>query len=374
MLKEDDMNKIFVLILLFINNISFAAKITQPKITEIGQMGSVYRPPVKIHKNLYILASSGTLFKTDLNLKNQTPLFQTEKKTFSGILKIGSTLFFGDGLHHDKSSFFYAFDIAKNKLKFKIPVKGHIEKFPIKYKNNIIFSAGIGGLISIDAKTGNVMWKITKDVTKVLHIDATPILKGSTLYFSSIYNHKALLCADADHGKLTCSHPTKLGIANDLLDYGAHLVSFHTTAKATTKKYETPTLLKIFSLKDKKYIKEIKLRGFNFFLNKSDPKVLNLAMSSGDIARINIPSGKIAYLDQHPEPYMSSSFKFNDNDCFFSTMGRFSCYNSAHKRVLETRDVLRAAIGDITNIDGLFYIPTRVGMLLFKPLVEKPKS
>jgi hypothetical protein len=367
----DNMNKFCVLILLLINNSAFGQTKALPAPSEVGQMGSVYRPPIKVGSHLYILASSGTLFKTDLNLKNQMPLFQTEKKTFSGILRDKNILYFGDGLHHDKASFFYAYDLVKNKIVFKLPVKGHIEKFPIKYKKNIIFSAGIGGLISIDAKSGKVMWKITKDLTKSLHIDATPIIKGSTLYFSSIYNHKALLCADADHGKLTCSHPTKLGVANDILDYGKYLVSFHTTARSTTKKYETPTLLKIFDIEQKKYIKEIKLRGFNFFINKSRENQINLATSSGDIIRVEVPSGKVSYLDQHPEPYMSSSFRLDDNDCFFSTMGRFSCYNSAHKRVTESRDVLRAAIGDISKIDGKFYIPTRIGMLIFNPKLKK---
>lgn len=363
--------KLILTFILFYHSLSsFAIEsksktITKNNINATAQMGPVYRSPVSYNNQLYMLASSGTLFKADKNLKKLKALFQTEKKTISGILLKDDILYFGDGLHEDRNSFLYGFDLKKEKLLFKSQVNGHIEKYPIAFNKSIIFSAGDGGVVSIDGVTGKTNWKITRNSTKPIHVDSTPVLIDKTLYFSSIYKNKGLYCADVRTGKITCFLPLDSDIKNDLIHVGDHIVSFDTTAKSGDKDRNKPTTMRVFNPKTKKFIKRVELRGHNFFISAGKGQNLTMGFSSGDVIRVSVPELKISYLNVYPEPFMSSSFKYKDNDCLFSTLGRLNCYDKAGKVVLENRDNMRAAFGDVAVINKRVYIPTRIGYLTY---------
>jgi hypothetical protein len=330
----------------------------------ISNIGPVYRKVLPLNDKVYFLASSGVLYEADSDMKKSIPLFQTVNKTMSGIVSKGDLLFFGDGLHHDKVSFLYAYDIKKKKIRYKTQVKGHIEKYPIIYKDKLIFSAGPAGIHAINLKDGKEIWKIERNGSRRLHVDSTPVIVGTRLYFTSLYENKSLICANIETGKIECEYIMQGSIKNDLILIGNYLVALETEATFENTNRKMPTILNVFSLKENKIIKKINLRGYNLFASHKDDIDINLAMSSGDIIKVEIPSGKIKYLDLFPEPFMSSSFKRNGYDCFFSTMGREVCYNKNNKRIIEKREKFRTSVGDITTIGKKVYIPTRVGYLV----------
>lgn len=362
-----------ILMILLYHGLSFAddAKKNKEKtfksLNASAQVGAIYRAPIKYRDNLYFLASSGTLYKSDSKFKKLTSLFQTTKKTISALERDNNILYFGDGLHHDEISFLYAYDMKKNKLLFQKKIKGHIEKKPIIYKDKVIFSSGRGGLIALNKKTGESIWKLSRNLTKALHIDSTPVIVKDKMFFTSIYENKGLYSAEPKSGKILSFYPSKEDIKNDLLVFGKYIISFETKALIDSKDRNISTLMRVFDTQKKKFIKDLKLRGHNFFIQKTDNDFVNIALSSGDIVRVSIPELKTTYLNLYPEPFMSSSFKYNKLDCFFSTLGRFSCYDSKGSKKKESRDILRAAFGDIAVVDGSIYIPTKSGYLLYKP-------
>ncbi len=358
--KDYYMNKFLLVFCILISTNLFS----KDKDANRVKIGPTISSPLEYNDKLYFLATTGILYEMSKDHKSLTKLFQTKKSSVSGISIYNGVAYFGEGLHKDRNVNLYAFDLKTKKLIFSKKVKGHIEKEPILEGDILYVSLGPSGLGAFDIKSQKFIWITDRFKNNKIHVDSTPILYKDQICVGSIYEFKGLVCLNKSDGKvsfnqkLTYSSKSELGLVNDII-YG-----FSTEANLVNSKWNTPSTFFIIDLKNKKLIKEVELRGFNFFspLKISEDEVF-VSISTGDIITISLKNGLITYVNEFPEPFLSNPFMYNNQYCTLGAMGKLLCYKktkAGYAMTLEKR-YYETPIGRVKSNSEVFHIPSRIG-------------
>lgn len=342
-------------------HLSMAGK---PEISQINQtIGPIYVSPQKWNDRIYYLASNGRFFESDLALTTQQQIFKTAQPTISGVLIFQGIAYFGDGLHEDNSSNFYAFDLKKRKLIYRKSFVGHLEKTPVVYKKWVLVSLGPGGLVALDKASGDLVWKISRWHSHNLHIDSTPLILGQRVCFSSIYKQPSIHCANIQSGQIQWSLRLLKPVKTDLIKWGSKIVALGTHAQATHLDRDRSTDLMVISSEKGRILLKRHLRGNNLFPQRLVDNELFLAMSTGDVLSFNLKTKQMTYFDVLPEPIMSTPFHWRGSFCAATIQGRIVCYGPmGHTEEKVPHQVL----GVVEKIGKSIYLPTRAGYLVLR--------
>lgn len=339
-----------------------------PKVPAFRAMlGPVYGPPTLYKGKIYILGSSGLLFESKDLTQKAEKIFQTKLKTVSEPVRDGNILYFGEGLHDDKESSLYAFDLDAKKLLFSVPVKGHIEKRATIVGDDLIVGLGPGGLASFNKKTGKENWRLIKDKEKTLHIDSTPILYKDSVLVGSIYDYKAILSVKIKGGAINWSTTTEKSPKSDLVVADEKVVAINSDGDLNSKNREIPSDFVVLDAKSGKQLFTKPMRGSNFFPQLVDNNVAFVSLSTGDLITIDLKTQKLTPIDQYAEPFLSSTFKQGKELCAISVMGRLFCYENF--KLSRKKELGEVVIGKIVanpsvtaevGSDKIYY-PTVIG-------------
>ncbi len=333
-----------------------------------SSVGPVYNAPIEFEGKLYLLATTGVLYKSDYKLDEYKVLFQTKKSSVSGLTLNGSVLYFGEGLHDDITSNFYAYDLKQEKLLFEIPVKGHIERAPLIVDDVGYLNIGPGGFVAVNLTTKKTVWELTKIDNQPLHVDTTSIAYKNSICFTSIYKYKAFVCVNKKSGKkdfaisLNKSPKSQLNIVKN------KVFGLSSEADMVTPKWQTPGNFYVIDLDKKKKIVDLELRGYSFYqpqiYSESDAIV---TLSTGDVILINIENGKISYVDELKQPITANAFKKGDHICVTSIAGLLRCYTKGSDKfeIKSENNLVENIIGEIVTINNKTYLPTRTSFKLF---------
>jgi hypothetical protein len=181
------------------------------------------------------------------------------------------------------------------------------------------------------------------------------------VYFSSIYDFKAVLAADVATGKISWTANTRLSPKSDLLFSGKKLVALTSDGGLGEEKREIPGEVVVIDPRSGRIYFTKELRGSNFFPQLLKNNEAFLALSTGDIVTVGLDDGKVTVVDQFPEPFLASTFHHDGNSCAASTMGRVVCYDK-NKKLVNQKELSENIIGWVEKpLDGKIFLPTRKG-------------
>ena len=357
----------FGVFLLTINPTS-AATIADKILTNRVKIGPTINSPIEYLGKIYFLANTGVLFESNYDLSEIKDIFKTDLPTFSSMTENNGVLYFGEGLHEHNKTHLYAYDLKNKKLIFKFPTEGHIERPPFIHENIAYIGFGQTGIGALDLNTNKLIWQKKTIKSGKLHVDATPIIHDGKLCSVSIYDFKGVFCLNPKDGnevfdlKMALSPKSEVGISGDLI------FGYATEANMSDLKFNTESNFYIVNLKEKKIVKEVKLRGYNFFAPIIIPNNnVFVTLSTGDLITISLTNGVITYVGEFPEPFISNAFLVDDALCAIGIMGQELCYKpvkGGFALTLEKRYV-ESPIGQIKNkINKKYYIPSRIGYFL----------
>ena len=356
------MFKVFSVFLIFISQLTVESANDTALRSKIGPTVS---SPVENNGKLYFLATTGVLYEINKNLEKLENIFQTEKNSLSGITINNNIAYFGEGLNKDDKVNLYAFDLTEKKLKSKTAIEGHIGKRPALNNGILYIALGPKGLGSYDISSQKFLWKIDKFGRNTIHTDSTPIFYGKNVCIGSRDKFKGIVCLNKKTGSMDSSYPLKYSAKSELALSRERLFGFATEANLVDSKWNTPSTFFIIDLQKNKLIKEVELRGFNFY----SPTLINqdevfIAISTGDIITISLNDGKISYVSEFPEPFLSNTFVYKKQYCAIGAMGMLLCYKKTQKNwaLSYEKRYYESPIGKISGpIDGKHYLPSRTG-------------
>lgn len=355
------MMKILFILLLSFQNIM--ANVNSEEQSLRSKIGPTVRLPLKIGDNYFFLSGGGVLLKTDLELEKAEILFKTEKPSASPVLSYNDYFIFGEGLHDHNDSKLYIYNNSKRKLETSIKINGHVQREGIVYKDILYVGAGPGGLKAIDLKKKKINWSLSEYKNEKLHIDSNPIIYKDKICFTSIYNRKSILCANLK-GEVIFEEKRKKNPKGELLLVENILISMATDADMMKLKFDHPANLVIIDLDTEKVIHDIKLRGFNFFKPlqiAKDEIMLNL--STGDMITVNLTSGKIGYIGEFPEPFVSTPFKIGKSFCSLGLMGKLICKEKGKDQYVITKEkrFFESPVGEVGQLGDKILSVSRTG-------------
>lgn len=322
-------------------------------------IGPVYSAPLKYKGRMIFLASTGSLYESTFEQKNLKSLYRTKLPTIAQPVIQGDIVYFGDGIHENKESNLYAFDLKKNKIIFAERVPGHIEKSVKIVGEKIITGLGPSGVGAFDLETGKILWQTKTYKDKNLHVDSEPVIDGDKFYVGSIYEHKAIMAMRINDGGVEWSVPVEKSPKMDLVLAGSKLVGLSTEAGLMAEKRDVPSDFLVIDKSGKLLIQK-ELRGANFFPQLIKKDIAFISLMTGDLISIDLKDGKVTVVDQYPEPFIATTFSNGGANCAVSFMGRLACYKNG-KSFLK-KDLGEQVIGRIgPEMAGKIYLPTRVG-------------
>jgi hypothetical protein len=355
--------KILLIILLAVLSFSTFGDIKKTRAT----IGPTVHGPISYKADLYFLATTGNLYKSDKKISKAKNLFHTDQTTVSDLTLDKDSIYFGDGLHDAKLTHLYHYSLSKNKLLKKVALKGHIQR-PISFDNEMIYVGhGPGGVSAISKKDYSIVWNVSKIDKKVIHVDSKILLLGDNACFSSIYTTKAFICVNKKTGEVVKRHDFKESPKMMLSQVGDYIIGATTKADLLKSKFDIPSTLFFFNTKSMKVEHTKELRGFNFFA----PQKLNedeffITLSTGDLLTYSIKNKKITFVGEFPEPFISTPFMIGTDLCAIGIMGQLLCNEKGKTRyhITKKKRYFESPIGVIRKIDGKHYIPTRIGYLI----------
>lgn len=332
-----------------------------PKVSKERQdIGPVYSTPLVYKNRMIFLASTGSLYESTLLQTKIKSLFRTKLSTIAQPIIYKDIVYFGDGLHDDKESNLYAYDLKKNKILFTQTVPGHIEKSVRISGNKIVTGLGPAGVGAFDLATGKPLWHTKSHDGKPLHVDSAPIIEGDKFYIGSIYASKAIMALKVSDGSVIWSTPTLKSPKMDLALHGNKLIGLSTEAGLMSEKRDIPADFVVVDKNSGNVLLQKELRGANFFPQLILDNEVFVSLMTGDLVMLNIDSGAIRVVDQYPEPFIASTFLASGAVCAVSYMGRLACYKNGKSSI--KKDLGEQVIGRISSkIGGNFYLPTRMG-------------
>lgn len=354
-----------MLILSILLSLALGNSPEKPKIQKERQdIGPVYSSPIKYKGRMIFLASTGSLYESTFEQKSLKSLFRSKLSSVAQPVIHGDIVYFGDGLHEDKESNLYAFDLKKNSLVFSVSVPGHIEKAVKIVGEKIVTGLGPSGIGAFDLATGKILWQVKEFQGKKLHVDSEPVIDGDRFYIGSIYEHKAIMALKIADGSVVWNAPVEKSPKMDLVLEKNKLIGLSTEAGLMEEKRDVPSDFLVVD-KSGKILIQKELRGANFFPQLIKKNAAFIGLMTGDVISIDIDSGKVTVVDQYPEPFIATTFSSGDANCAVSFMGRLACYKNG-KSFLK-RDLGDQVIGRIgPELAGKIYLPTRVGYHILK--------
>ncbi|HAZ14500.1 MAG: hypothetical protein A2X86_00385 [Bdellovibrionales bacterium GWA2_49_15] len=338
--------------------------------TEVrSQIGPVMNPPLALGKELYLLATTGVLYQTDPLLTKTKVLFQTKINSICPLTLKDSVLYFGEGLHDDVKTEFYAYDLKEQKLKFRLPQDGHIERAPLITSETIFVGLGPGGITAIDLKTSKTIWTQKKIDEGELHVDSTPIAYKNMICFASVYTFKGVVCLNEKSGEKIFAIPLDKNPKSEIRLSGHLLVGESTEATIVDNNWKTPSNLYVVDLEKKQTTIDVKLRGYNFFApTLTSAQEVFLGLSTGDMIVVNLNSGAITFVAEMKAPIASTPFIKHGFYCAISIDGKLRCFQRAKDefKLAEEQDLQEIITGVVSSINGNFYLPTRTGHRLLQ--------
>lgn len=368
--------KLFCFLTLLLNFLAASAHASQKKALDkmIAEnrvkIGPVMGAPLAYKDKLYVLSSTGILYEARSDFSTLKEIFQTRDSTICRPLLHQGVLYFGEGLHESKKVNLYAYDLEKKALKWKISLKGHIERTPTIVGPLLFVGLGPGGMVAIDWAKEKVRWTLTTHGEQKLHVDSTPIIYKNQVCATTIYQQKGVFCADQKEGKITWMTALNKSPKGELSLSGERFVVFAMEASMGESKWETPADLVALDAKSGKELWKTGLRGYNFFAPYMDQKEAFVALSTGDLLMVNLENGKWEYVDDFPEPFASNTFVWKEQFCAVGLMGKMLCYQkrknasaklSSFEMVLEKR-YYETVVGEISvPSDSTVFVPSRIG-------------
>ncbi len=356
----------FALLLVFL----LAAKMSVAAISEIRtKIGPVMNPPITDGSNLYLLGTTGVLYQTDLPISKSKVLFQTKTSSVCPLTLKDSVLYFGEGLHDDTKTQFYAYDIKEQKIKFSLPQEGHIERAPLVTSKNIFLGLGPGGISAIELKSQKVIWSKKKIEEGELHIDSTPISYQKMICVSSIYGFKGIVCFNEKNGEKIFAIAFNKNPKSEIRLSGNLLYGMSSEATMGDTNWATPSNLFVIDLELKKKTLDVNLRGYNFFAPaQTSSHEVFIGLSTGDMILVNLQNGKITFVGEMKAPIVSTAFIKHGMYCAISIEGKLRCYlrEKNEFKLAKEEEWQEVVSGMVSAINGNFYIPTRTGYRLLQ--------
>lgn len=346
---------------------STTTKPTQNKNAERGQIGSTFSAPVMYQNHLYFLATTGVLYQSNPDLTSVNQLYIGKKQTVSGLSLVGSTLYWGEGLHDDKKSTLHSFDLNTKKMLKEVEVDGHIEREIFAHAGTLYIGTGFGGVSAFKESNLEKLWQ-TKDVEgKAIHADGNILLVEDKICTTSIYEYKGIICLDPKTGKLLSHIDLLKNPKSEIVASNSLIIGFATEANLSENKWTVPSDFYVYDVKANKMQVLKELRGFNFFAPLISSDFAFVTLSTGDFITISLKNGAIGFMGEFAEPFINNTFMMKNSYCSIGVMGKILCYSktkgstyalSEDKRFLET------PIGKIATVGGKIYAPSRIGYFI----------
>ncbi len=332
---------------------------------ERQDIGPVYASPLKYKGRIVFLSSTGGLYESTFEQKKLKLLYQAKLSTIAQLVLHGDVVYFGDGLHEDKESNLYGFDLKKSKLVFAVTVPGHIEKAVRIVGDKIITGLGPAGVGAFDLSTGKSIWHLKTHTEKNIHVDSEPIVDGDKFYVGAIYDHKAVLAVKISDGSVMWSADLEKSPKMDLILYKNKIIGLSTEAGLMAEKRDVPADFFIVDKDSGKLLLQKELRGANFFPQLIKDNAAFVSLMTGDLISIDLEKGAVTVIDQYPEPFIATTFSSSKGLCAVSFMGRLACYKN--KKSMLKKDLGEQVIGRIgPELAGKFYLPTRAGYYILR--------
>ena len=340
-----------------------------------SEIGPTFSAPIKYNKKLFFLSTSGKFFESDLDLKKGKLLYETRLPTMSGPTLIGDDIWFGEGLHADKKSKIYAFNLKSKKLSFQMPINGHVQRDFLGDGENIYFGAGPGGLVALDKNTKKILWKKDKIPQGKIHIDSNIVVYKQQVCVASVYGVKGIICFNKISGDLVQTYPLSHSPKGEISLSGSRLYGMATEANMVKMEWKKEGHLYVIDLAKGKKTLSQKFRGYNFFR----PYLLNvdqvfMTLSTGDFLIFDLRTGKVDYVGEFPEPFISSPFVIpgvKKELCSIGIMGQLLCFQRKGKTYVMSRKqrFFESPIGIVKSreMGGKFYFPSRIGYFMLDP-------
>jgi outer membrane protein assembly factor BamB len=333
-----------------------------------SKIGPTVHAPIEHQDKLYFLSTTGGLFQSDKEIKSAKLLAQTDQVTVSPLTLVNEFLFFGDGLTEHTTSGLYRYHLKTKKIDKKLKVQGHIQRKIRHHQGRLFVGQGTFGLNVYDTDLSH-KWGVKEIQKQKLTIDSNPIIYKDLVCVASTKTYNAIICLDKASGKLKHNYPLKESPKGELSLSGKYLYGFSTEADMLKTKFDIKSHLYVIDLENNKLIKNIELRGYNFFKAPaiSEDKVL-VNISTGDILLVDIVKGKIEYIGEFPEPFVSTPFVLNDEYCTIGIMGKLLCYKKGKNQYHITKEkrLFESPVGNINVMNNKAYIPSRMGYFIVR--------
>lgn len=346
---------------------SYADTKTEKHVIDRSKIGPTFSSPVLYENNLYFVATTGILYKSNLDLSNPEILFDGKKQSMSSLVLSGSVVYWGEGLHEDKISTFHAFDLKTKKILKEIKVDGHIERGAFVHNDILYTGLGDGGVAAFKVNTLDKVWQTKEAGGKALHGDGNIVFVENKICTTSVYQLKAIVCFDPANGKVVNTFVLKKNPKSEITSSNSLITGFATEATLIdSKKWNIPADLYVVDLLNNKINVEKELRGFNFFAPAIFDDQAFVTLSTGDFITVSLKNGAIGYIGEFAEPFINNSFLYKNNLCAVGIMGKFMCYskNKNGYGIANDSRFMETPIGKITMIGKKFYAPSRMGYFI----------
>ncbi|NDG84186.1 MAG: hypothetical protein EBX52_04005 [Proteobacteria bacterium] len=327
-----------------------------------AQVGSVFSVPVPDQGKMYFVTTAGVLVEANEDFKKPKKLFEGKRQSLGAAILVDGKLIWGDGVHTDSKSELHVYDLKKKKQEKSIEVDGHIEREPLSANGTLYVPAGPGGVQAFDLKTLKLKWRSGQHDGKNPHVDSNLVLAGSEICGTSVYEVKGVICFDASNGKETRFGALKRDPKSEIVLQDGVIAGFATEADMVKAKFDLPSDLYVFDLKEGKmrFVKE--LRGFNYFAPSIEGEDAFVTLSTGDFILVNLKTQKVFFLGEYNEPFINNPFRMGKDFCGVGIAGKYHCFmRTADGTPAISRDkrIMELSIGKVLLKGDKVIVPTR---------------
>ena len=331
-----------------------------------ARIGSTFTPPLEAGDKYYFVATTGVLYETDKTINTITKLYDGKKQTLGSMILHENRLYWGDGLHTDEKSFLHVFDLKTKKMLKEISLEGHIERAPLIHGRSIFIPTGPAGLIAYSLDDFKLKWWAKDYQGKKLHIDSNLLMVGEKICATTVYDLKGVICFDAKNGKATQFSQLTRDPKSEISIWKKHVVGFATEGNLTKPKWDIPADFYLYDVENDKMKMSKELRGFNFFAPVIQGDEAFIALSTGDFILMELPSGKIHFMGEFPEPFSNNTFMKGQEYCSLGIMGKYRCFTKTKSGFALSTDrrLFETVIGRISFEKGRLIAPYRIGFII----------
>lgn len=354
------MRAFFALLAFFLQ---LSANAQKPETDSRDKIGSTFSAPIEHGGKYYFVSTTGVLFESDKVFKKPLKLFEGKRQSLGSLVLHDGKLIWGDGMHSDKSSSLYVYDLKTKKLFKEITLAGHIERPPLITGQIVVVPAGPAGVFALSLTDFKELWHTTVHEKRNLHVDSNIVEVDSKLCATSVYELKGVVCLDSKSGKVLQLAPLIRDPKSEITVWKNHVVGFATEGDLMRPKWDLPADLYVYDVKTDKMKMSKELRGFNFFAPVVNGDEAFVTLSTGDFILVNLSNGKIQFIGEFPEPFTNNSFMYHGNYCGIGIMGKYMCYAKTKDGFALAKDkrLMETVVGEILVDQTKVVIPTRIG-------------